>query len=96
MKKWVDVYKDEEEQAFFISLARNIKNIWRNINGISNDSGIPRDKVEKIIQKYFKLGIVVHHPKNDDGWAYWERVPSELINKPQSIMEKDQEQRLKK
>lgn len=101
-EKWTDIYpigtKDgDEEFAFFVSLARNPKYVWRSTSGISSDSGLTKDRVEQIIEKYFKLGMIFSHPKNDDSWGYWEKVPSDLLPKKyQSLVSKDHTQRMKK
>jgi hypothetical protein len=101
-KKWTEVYpigtkEGDEEFAFFVSLARNPKYIWRSTTGISTDSGLPKDRVEEIIDKYFKLGMIFAHPKNDDSWGYWGNVPPDLLpKKPQSLVDKDHKQRIKK
>ena len=104
MKKiphWCDVYphgtkQGDEECAFFISLARNQKYVWRSTSGIANETGLTKERVEEIINKYLKVGLVFQHPKNDDNWGYWERVPPEMLPKKyQSIVAKDQKQRMK-
>jgi len=99
LKKWTEVYphgtkEGDEELAFFISLARNQKYVWRSTSGIANEAGLTKERVEEIIDKYLKQGLVFQHPKNDDNWGYWERVPPEMLPKKyQSLVAKDQKQR---
>lgn len=99
LKKWTEVYphgtkEGDEELAFFISLARNQKYVWRSTSGIANEAGLTKERVEEIIDKYLKVGMVFQHPKNDDNWGYWERVPPEMLPKKyQSLVAKDQKQR---
>ena len=101
-KEWHDVYpigtkEGDEEFAFFVSLARNTKYVWRSTSGIASDSGLSKTRVEEIIEKYLKLYMVFQHPKNDDSWGYWERVPSDILPKKyQSLAAKDQKARMKK
>lgn len=102
LPNWCDIYphgtkQGDEELAFFVSLARNPKYIWRSTSGIAQDSGLTKERVEEIVQKYVKLDMVYQHPKNDDNWGYWERVPSDMLPKEyQSLVAKDQKQRMKK
>lgn len=105
MKKlphWCNVYphgtkEGDEELAFFISLARNPKYVWRSTSGIANEIGLTKERVEQIIEKYLKLNLIFQHPKNDDNWGYWERVPVDMLPKDfQSLVSKDQKQRMKK
>lgn len=102
LKKWTELYphgtkEGDEELAFFISLARNNKYVWRSTSGIANDTGLTKERVEEIIEKYFKINIIYQHPKNDDNWGYWERIPVDMLPKEyQSLAKKDQKQRMKK
>ena len=82
-KKWIDVYpqgtKDgDEEQKFFIALARNPKYDWRSAAAVAKESGLSIERTEQIIEKYVKKGLVFQSPKNNDHWGYWERVPEML------------------
>lgn len=100
--KWTSIYpvgtlEGDEEFAFFVSLARNPKYDWRSTTGIATDSKLTKERVEQIIDKYLKLGLVFPHPKNDDSWGYWERIPVDILPKKyQSLVTKDQKQRMKK
>lgn len=105
MKKlnhWTDVYpigtkEGDEEFAFFVALARNQKYVWRSTAGIATDAKLSKERVEEILQKYLDLGMVFQHPKNDDSWGYWKRVPPEVLPKEyQSLVDKDQKQRMNK
>jgi len=101
-KKWSDIYphgtkEGDEEFAFFVSLARNAKYVWRSTAGIANETNLTKERVEEIIQKYLKLNMVYQHPKNDDNWGYWARVPPEMLPKEhKSLVSKDQKQRMSK
>lgn len=100
LKKWTEVYpqgttEGNEEQRFFIALARNAKWEWRSAQAISKESGLPVKRVEEIIQKYYKKGMVLQAPQNEDLWGYWERVmPDGPCNA--SIGQKDQKDRVDK
>ena len=102
LKPWSEHYphgtkEGDEECAFFISLARNPKYIWRSTSGIANETGLSKMRVEEIIQKYVKIHMIYQHPKNDDSWGYWEKVPVDMLPKDyQSLVSKDQKQRMKK
>jgi hypothetical protein len=102
LKNWYDVYpmgtkEGDEEVAFFVSLSRNPKYTWRSTAGIAGETGLTKERVEQIILKYMKLGLVYQHPKNDDNWGYWDRIPTDLLPKEhQSLVTKDQKARMKK
>ena len=100
-RKWVDVYpqgtkEGNEEQKFFIALARNPKWEWRSVAAIAKDSNLTPKRVEEIIQKYYKCGIVIQSTKNEDLWAYWERVPNLGEKDDATITDKDQKDRIDK
>jgi hypothetical protein len=102
LKKWAEIYpqgtqEGDEEYLFFVNLERSPKYIWRSTATIANDSGLSKVRVEQIIDKYFKLGLIYPNPKNDESWAYWERLPEDFFpKKHKSLVEKDQELRKKK
>jgi len=83
LKKWSQVYpqgtKDgDEEQKFFIGLNRQSglvrsKHDWRSTEALVKESGLTRKRVEEIITKYVKLGLVFPSPHREDHWGYWER-----------------------
>jgi len=100
-RKWVDVYpagtsEGDEEARFFRSLARHPKYDWRSVAALAKESGLTKERVEKIIKKYFDMNMVFQNPKNEDHWGYWERVPHMLPDKRQSIAEEDKINRVKK
>lgn len=99
--KWTTVYphgtkQGDEELKFFISLARNPKFQWRSTSAIAKESGLTKEKVEEIISKYHKKGMVFQNPKNEDQYGYWERVPEMLPDDKKSISGKDQNDRVNK
>lgn len=98
-KKWTDVYphgtkEGDEECKFFIALARNKKYRWRSLSALAKESGLSRERVEEIINKYYKKGLVFQDPKNEDQWGYWERVPEMLPTVQKSVAGQDQSNRL--
>lgn len=100
-KKWIDVYpqgtsEGNEEQRFFIALARNTKYCWRSISALVKESNLSVVRVETILQKYYKKGMVFQNPKTEDQWAYWERVPEMVPKTKNSIVKKDQQNRIDK
>lgn len=95
--KWYDIYAQgtphgNEEQKFFIAIARHPKYAWRSIASIAKETGLSKERIEEIIQKYYSEGMLFSH-ENGDKWAYWERVP-ELLEEPVSITKQDQEERM--
>jgi hypothetical protein len=95
-KKWIDVYEGDDESKFFKSLARNSKYDWRSVAAVSKESGLTKEKVERIISKYFKMNMVFQNPRNEDHWGYWERVPHMLPENKGSISDEDKKDRIKK
>jgi hypothetical protein len=100
-KKWIDVYlqgtaEGDEEQKFFIALARHPKYIWRSVSALSKESNLSIVRTEQIIQKYYNKGMIFQNPKVEDQFAYWERVPELVPKKPKSISKIDQNKRIDK
>jgi hypothetical protein len=101
LKKWTEVYpqgtkEGNEEQKFFISLARNPKYEWRSTAQMGKETGLTRERVEEIIQKYVKMGLIIPSPTKEDHWAYWERVPNMVKDDSKSLTQKDQKKRIDK
>jgi hypothetical protein len=100
-QKWDKIYphgtkEGDDELKFFIAIARNKKYVWRSVSAISKETGLTKERVEEIISKYYKKGIIFQHPKNEDQWGYWERVPEMLPTAHKSISKRDQDDRLNK
>lgn len=99
-QKWTKLYpvgtfEGDEEFRFFKALARNPKYEWRSTAALAKESGLDKKRIEEIILKYYKLGIVFQNPKNEDHWGYWERVPHLLPEKEESLTKIDKEKRIK-
>lgn len=99
-KKWIDVYPQgtkagDEEQAFFISIARNPKWTWRSVSAIAQDAKLSKERTEEIIEKYFKKGMIFQNPSNEDMWGYWERNLDQLPFVDESVASTDHKDRIK-
>lgn len=105
LKKWAQIYpqgtkEGNEEQLLFIGkdrckgLARHPSYTWRSTASLVQESGLPQDRVEEILNKYFKLGLVFMCPTKEDHWGYWERVPQMVKDDPQNIDTKDKTARI--
>jgi hypothetical protein len=99
--KWTEIYPQgtkagDEEQAFFIALARNSKWAWRSTAALSKEANLTKERVEELLNKYYKKGMVFQNPANEDQWGYWTRVPEMLKADDSSITDKDHEDRIKK
>lgn len=103
-KKWTEVYpygtkEGDEEAKFFKALARHHKYDYRSVGALINDTGLTRERIEEIIDKYankIKPPLVYAHPSNEDHWAYWERCPDRLQDDKRNISQKDQDNRVNK
>lgn len=98
--KWVNVYpqgtkQGDEEQGFFIALSRNPKWKWRSTAQLAKESGLSRERVDEILAKYWKKGMVFQSPTNEDHWGYWECVPEMLPKEEKSVTDKDHDDRIK-
>lgn len=99
--KWTSVYpqgckEGDEEQGFFIALSRNAKWQWRSTAQLSKEAKLTKERVDEILQKYWKKGMVFQSPTNEDHWGYWERCPEMLPKEEESITSKDHNDRIKK
>lgn len=95
---WYNVYprgckEGDEEEKVFISLSRR-QWAWRSVGAIAKESGISKERVEEILYKYYKKGIVFQNPKNEDQWGYWDRVPEMLNKGKKSVVQEDLENRM--
>lgn len=101
-KKWWEVYSGDEEKKFFVGkdghsgLVRNDDFHWRSTDALARESGLSKTKIEQIIDKYHKAGIVLQHEKDPEKWGYWENIKSKSINPKGSIVEEDQKDRIDK
>jgi hypothetical protein len=101
LPKWSDIYPQgckagDEEQEFWIAIARHPKWQWRSIAAIAKESGLSKERVEELINKYWKKGMIFQNPQNDDQWAYWERVPNMVPSDSKSIISEDHQKRIDK
>jgi hypothetical protein len=99
--KWTDIYpqgskEGDEEQEFFIVLSRNPKYKWRSTAQLAKEARLTKERVDEIIAKYWKKGMVFQNPQNDDQWGYWERNPEMLPEDKDSITGKDHKDRIGK
>jgi hypothetical protein len=98
---WYNVYpqgtkKGDEEAKFFKVLARDPKYKWRSTSAIAKEAGLSKQRTEEIVSKYIKLGVIIPSKKNENSWAYWERVPKTLAAAldNRSIGQKDKDARI--
>jgi hypothetical protein len=85
--EWYEIYpqgtpEGEEEKKFFISLARNKKyKNWRSVSAISKETNISQERVEEIIFKYTKIGLIIQNISNTEFWGYYhnnlDSIPAE-------------------
>jgi hypothetical protein len=103
-KKWTEVYpygtkEGDEEAKVFRALARNAKYDYRSISAIIKTTGLSRERVEEIIDKYvnkIKPPLIYPHPSNEEHWGYWERCPEALQKDGRGISQKDKDNRIDK
>ncbi len=102
-KKWTEVYpygtnEGAEEAKVFRALARHPKWSWRSVASIMSETGLTRQRVEEIINKYAKKcnPPLIYGKSASDGtnWAYWERVPEVLEKDERKISTKDKDNRI--
>lgn len=102
MPEWYEIYpqgtlEGEEEKKFFISLTRNKKyKNWRSVSAISKETNIPDKKIEELIFKYNKLGLVIQNPSNSEFWGYYHNNLDIIPKKQGSIIEEERKKLLNK
>lgn len=99
LKKWHEVYANDEELRFFVGADKNsglVRSNYkaRSTEALERESGLTTEQVEKIINKYIKPGIVVASDSRENHWYYWENVDTK--EKVKSVADTDQADRLKK
>lgn len=103
-KKWHEVYpygtkQGNDEAKVFRALSRHAKFDWRSTGAIVKETGLTREKVEEIIDKYVnkvKPPLLYAHATNEDHWGYWERCPTVLKKDDRDITKKDKDSRVDK
>lgn len=99
--KWHQVYPQgteagDEEAKFFIALSRSKEYPkYRSIAALQKATGLKANRVEEIINKYLKCGLVIQNPKNENMFGYWENVPGDLPKQQASLTDADKNQRIK-
>lgn len=92
MPEWYEIYpqgtqEGEEEKSFFISLARNKKyKNWRSASAISKETNIHQQRVEEIIFKYNKIGLVIQNPSNTEFWGYYHNNLDSIPEEKDSVI----------
>lgn len=93
--KWIDVYNNnDEEYKFFVAISRDPKQNWRSVSVLIKETGLTRTKIDQLIEKYHKIGLLFQKPNNEDFWGYWERVPDMLPKERVSLSDKDKSKRI--
>ena len=102
-KKWYEVYpygtkEGDEEAKVFRALSRHPKFDYRSTGAIIKATGISRERIEEVIDKYinFNPPLIFAHPTNEEHWGYWERCPDRIQDDDRDISEKDKEARIDK
>jgi hypothetical protein len=103
-KKWTELYpygtkEGDEEARVFRALARHSKFDYRSTGAIVKETGLGRERVEEIIDKYvnkIKPPLIYPHNTNEDHWGYWERCPEVLNADKRGISDKDKDNRIDK
>lgn len=101
-KKWTEIYpygtkEGDDEAKFFRALGRHKKYDYRSISALVKKTGLSRERVEDIIDKYankIQPPLVYPHPTNEDHWAYWERCPEQVEKDERNLSKKDQDDRV--
>lgn len=101
-KKWHEVYahgtkRGDEEAKVFRALSRgNAKWTYRSLAAIEKSSGLDKERIEEIIEKYatqYDPPLIYPHPNQDDLWGYWERCLGD-IDDVKSISGTDKQRRI--
>lgn len=103
-KKWTEIYpygtkEGDDEARFFRALARHPKYDYRSTGQIVKTTGLSKQRVEEIIDKYVNKvspPLLFPHASNDDHWGYWERCQDRLQDDKRDISKKDKDSRVDK
>lgn len=101
-KKWWQVYANDEEKRFFVGkdgnsgLCRKGDFEWRSIEALARESGLTKSRVEEIVDKYQKAGLVVQHAKDPEKWGYVHKVGSPASAAKSDVVKGDQKDRVDK
>lgn len=99
-KKWHEVYKGNEERAFFVGkdgksgLVRS-QYAMRSVAALVKESGLTKERVEQIISKFLAAGLIFQSENHEDQYGYWERVNTSASGGSKTIAAKDQDDRVK-
>ena len=74
IKKWWEVFSGNEENNFFVALARNPNFTWRTIDKLAKNAGLSIARAEEIAEKYVLAGQVVQSQKDPTKFAYFENI----------------------
>lgn len=102
MPEWYEIYpqgtpEGEEEKKFFISLARNKKyKQWRSVSAISKETDISQQRIEEIIFKYNKIGLVIQNPSNTEFWGYYHNNLDIVPEEKDSVIAEERKKLLNK
>lgn len=95
-KRWLDVFQNDDEQAFFIAATRGPR-VWLTVAEIARRSGLDEITVERIIGKYIGSLIWQHDTWGQPIFGYWERIAADakISEKPKlSISQMDKQRRI--
>ena len=100
LKKWSEVYpqgtkEGNEEQKLFIALVRDPKFSYKSTAMLVKETKLSIQRVEEILDKYVKMGLIFIHETNEEYWGYWERNLNR-VKKTSTLVKKDQDSRIKK
>ena len=74
-------------------MSRHPKYPWRSISALVTESGLSQERIEELLFKYLKKGLVFIDPNNPNKWGYWERVP-DMLKDPININSLDKHKRI--
>lgn len=94
LQPWWLVAENDDEKKLFRALARHEK-ASRSTDGLAKESKLSTKRVEEIIDKYIKSGMITSVNTKDGTmlWQYWERA--EPKDKEQSIGDANKTKRVK-
>jgi len=99
-KKWTELYpygtKEGDEEAKIFRVLSRGKYDWRSTAQIVKSTGLTRERVEEILDKYNKMKppLIFAHESNEDHWGYWERCREMLKKEEKSLSDKDKTKRV--
>lgn len=100
-KEWYDNYCNDDELFFFVGRDKKSGLVrsdfdYRSVAALIKESGLTEQRVEQILNKYLKKGLVIQSTNKIDHYAYWRLAKNQGGEKKKSLAQSDKDKRMAK